>query len=349
MYPNWKKIWISVSPERVYSDKFILVLLLALLLALIVFSFTVGRYPISVSELLRYLFTGKYVDENLPILIRQVRTPRIIGAILAGGTLSVSGASYQGLFRNPMVSPDILGVSSGAGFGAALAIVLSMGIAGIQIMAFITGLGAVLFTLFTSRLTGRNHDRTLMLVLAGMVVGSVFGALISLMKYVADSDTKLPDIVFWLMGSLANITMDDLKFVVPIVLAALIPLLLTSWKMNVLSFGDGEAETMGVNTGRLRIVVICCASLMTASVVCVSGLIGWVGLIIPHAARFIIGPNHRMLLPCSFLLGAIFMLTVDNLARSTTSLEIPLGIITSLIGAPMFLLLLKLSSKKVFY
>ncbi|KAA6301758.1 MAG: iron complex transport system permease protein [Candidatus Ordinivivax streblomastigis] len=333
--------------KRYTTDALWLIALFVLLVLVTLVSFSLGRYPIAVSELLDYLFTGSFADENIPILISQVRMPRIIGAILAGGGLAISGAAYQGLFRNPMVSPDLLGVSSGAGFGAALAIILSMGILGIQMMAFVTGVGAVLFTLFVSRIIGQNHDKILMLVLSGMVVGSLFSALLSLMKYIADSESKLPDITFWLMGSLAEVSLKELTVVAPVVLLALIPLLLTSWKLNVLSFGDGEASTMGVNTRQLRLTVIGCASLITASIVCITGLIGWVGLIIPHIARFMVGANHRILLPASFLLGASFMLIIDDLARTVSTLEIPLGIITSLIGAPLFLFLLKFSSKKV--
>jgi iron complex transport system permease protein len=186
-----------------------------------------------------------------------------------------------------------------------------------------------------------------MLVLSGMIVGAMFNALISLMKYIADTESRLPEITFWLMGSLSAISMDDILFILPLTLASLIPLLLTSWKLNVLSFGDEEAKALGVNTKRLRLVIICCASLLTASVVCITGLIGWVGLIIPHFARFLTGPNHKLLLPASFLIGASFMLIVDDLARTISSLEIPLGIITSLIGAPVFFLILRMSSKRV--
>ncbi|OAV71108.1 putative ABC transporter permease protein [Bacteroidales bacterium Barb6] len=333
--------------KRYTTDALRLIALAAILVLVTLVSFSLGRYPIAVGDILDYLFLGNYTDENIPILISQVRMPRIMGAILAGGGLAVSGAAYQGLFRNPMVSPDLLGVSSGAGFGAALAIIMSMGILGIQTMAFVAGVGAVMFTLFISRLIGQNHDKILMLVLSGMVVGSLFGALLSLMKYIADSESKLPDITFWLMGSLAEVSPSELSVVAPVVLLALIPLLLTSWKLNVLSFGDGEASAMGVNTRQLRLTVIGCASLITASIVCITGLIGWVGLIIPHIARFIVGANHRILLPASFLSGASFMLIIDDLARTVSTLEIPLGIITSLIGAPLFLFLLKVSSKKI--
>ncbi|MDR0572781.1 MAG: iron ABC transporter permease [Tannerella sp.] len=325
--------------KRLYSGVGLLALLLTVLSATAVFSLGVGRYPISGGEILRYLFCGDYGDENIPVLIREVRIPRIIGAILTGGALSVSGAVYQGLFRNPIVSPDILGVSSGAGFGAALAIVLSAGVAGTQFLAFGMGMIAVCLVLSISR-TVNGHDKILVLVLSGMIVSALFGALISLMKYIADAETKLPDITFWLMGSFSNIGMNEIKFIAPIVVAGLIPAFLCSWKLNVLSFGEEEALTMGLNTRKIRITLIVCASLMTASVVSVTGLIGWTGLIVPHFTRFIAGSNNRTLLPAAFITGAAFMLGVDDLARSIMPVEIPLGIITSLIGAPLFFVVL---------
>jgi len=322
-------------------------LLAVILLIITVLSFAIGRYPVPISDLLCYIFTGQYTDANLPLLIWQIRLPRILTAILAGGALSVSGATYQALFRNPVVSPDILGVSSGAGFGAAISIMLSLGIVGIQASAFVTGLMAVVISLTISRIMSRSHDRILMLVLSGMIVSAMFGAMISLMKYVADSESKLPEITFWLMGSLTNISLVELKFVLPVVLVAIIPLLLNSWKLNILSFGEEEAQALGVDTRKLRLILICCASLLTASVVAVTGIIGWVGLIIPHFARFIIGPDNRRLLPASFLTGASFLLLVDDLARSISALEIPLGVITALVGAPMFFIVLRMTSFKV--
>ena len=325
---------------------FIFVGLSVVLLISVLFSACLGRYPLLVSDLLTYVFTGRSIDTSLPTVLLNVRLPRIIGALTVGGVLAIAGTAYQGLFRNPMVSPDILGVSSGAGFGASLAITLSFSLLGIQLMAFGFGLIAVFLALFVSRIIGKNHDKILMLVLSGMVTGAIFNALISLMKYLADSDTKLPDITFWLMGSLSSITFDEIKIVLPLVILGIVPMLLLGWKLNVLSFGDEEAKALGVNTGRLRVIVICCASLITASVVCIAGLIGWIGLIIPHFARFLVGPNHKYLLPASFLLGSIFMLWVDDVARSATALEIPLGILISLIGAPLFLVFLSKSTKK---
>jgi iron complex transport system permease protein len=326
------------------KNKGILLLLTVILLTIIVFSFTVGRYNIPWGDLLKYFFTGNFTDENLPVVALQIRLPRILMAVLAGGALSVSGAAYQGMFRNPMVSPDILGVSSGAGFGAAIAIICSAGLLAIQVSAFATGLAAVFISLFFSRIMESSHDRILTLVLSGMVISALFGAMISLMKYIADSESKLPEITFWLMGSLTNVTMKEVAVVAPVILIALIPMLLNSWKMNILSFGDDEAQSLGVNTRALRMLIVSCASLLTASVVSVTGVIGWVGLIIPHISRFIIGPNHKHLLPASFLIGAAFLLLVDDISRTATTLEIPLGILTSLVGAPMFLIILKMSS-----
>jgi len=335
------------SPYRIHRFSGLLFVVLGLLLVLtILFSICLGRYPLTVTDLLTYIFTGKNTDPLLPTVLINVRLPRIIGAILVGGALSISGAAYQGLFRNPMVSPDILGVSSGAGFGASIGILMSFTVLGIQAMAFIFGVGAVFLALSVSKAIGKNHDKILMLVLSGMVTAAIFNALVSLTKYIADTDSKLPDITFWLMGTLSRITVAELQIVVPVVLIGIIPILLLGWRLNVLSFGDEEAKALGVNTGRLRFIIICCASLITASVVCIVGLIGWIGLIIPHFARFLVGPNHKVLLPASFLSGSIFILWVDNVARSATTLEIPIGILISLIGAPLFLLFLRKSSKK---
>ncbi|WP_128152445.1 iron ABC transporter permease [Apibacter raozihei] len=328
-----------------YKNVILLIFLLLFFVLSFILSFTIGRYPISVTDILTYTFTGKAEDENLPLLLFEVRLPRVIGAVIAGGALSVSGAAYQGLFRNPMVSPDILGVSSGAGFGASLAILLSLSAWAIQFSAFIAGLFSVLLAVFLSRYISMFNNRILILVLSGMIISSIFGSLISLLKYIADTEYKLPDITFWLMGSLSEITVKEIKTILPIVSISLIPLFLVSWKLNILSLGEEEAQTLGINTSRLRLVVIYCASLLTASIVSVAGLIGWIGLIIPHMTRFITGPNHRILLPASFLLGGTFLLWIDNLSRSISSLEIPLTIITSLIGAPLFFVLLKFSSR----
>jgi len=325
----------------------LLILIAGLILVVTVLvSFSLGRYPLKITDILTFFFTGNSSDPNLPIVLAKVRLPRILGAVITGGALSIAGVSFQTMFRNPIVSPDILGVTSGAGFGASLAILLSLNIFGIQSFAFVFGIAAVLLAYGISRALSQTHDKTLMLVLSGMVVSTFFASLISLMKYVADSDSKLPSITFWLMGSLASINMGDLKIVIPIVLCGLIPLLLVSWRMNVLSFGDEEAKAMGVNTDKLRVLIIICASLLTATVIAITGHIGWIGLIIPHFARLITGPDNKVLLPFSFFLGGSFLLIVDDFARSVSALEIPLGIITSLLGAPFFLIFLRQSQKR---
>lgn len=337
---------IGMIERNTVRRSFLFIGLCFFLVATILFSLCLGRYPLKIADLLGFVFTGKCDDPLLPTVLFNVRLPRIIGAVMVGGALSVAGAAYQGLFRNPMVSPDILGVSSGAGFGASIAIMLSLGVIGIQVMAFAGGVSAVVIALAVSRMIGKNHEKILMLVLSGMVTAAIFNALVSLMKYLADSDSKLPDITFWLMGTLSRITMDEVKVILPVVAAGLVPIVMLGWQLNILSCGEDEAKALGINTGRVRLVIIASASLITASVVCVVGLIGWIGLIIPHFARFLVGPNHKVLLPAAFLTGSIFILCVDNVARSASSLEIPIGILISIIGAPLFLLFLKKSSNK---
>ncbi|MBN2526540.1 MAG: iron ABC transporter permease [Deltaproteobacteria bacterium] len=317
----------------------------ALLLITVLVSFTTGRYGVSVEQLFTLLWLKV---ARLPLndfatvntVIFNVRLPRILAAAMTGSALSLSGAIYQSIFRNPMVSPGILGVSSGAGFGAALGILLSMNLAGVQLMAFGFGSVAVSITCLFGRALKRDSDSVIMLILVGMVVSTVFASFISLTKYVADPTDKLPAITFWLMGSLASVNMDDVRSVaLPIALGS-VPLFLVRWKLNILSFGDDEARSLGVNTGPLRLMIIVCSTVITAAAISISGIIGWVGLIIPHICRMITGPDHKTLVPFSMLTGAIYLMIVDDIARSSVSVEIPLGIITALIGAPFFLYLI---------
>lgn len=331
---------------RTWHNRLILYTIIGFLLVLIVYSITVGRYPITLSMLVDYLIKGENSDSNLALVLFDIRIPRILAALITGGALALAGASYQAIFRNPMVSPDLLGVSSGAGFGASLGIFLSLPMWGVQLTAFLFGLLAVAIAFSIAKVVNRKYEPILMLVLSGIITSAIFNALISLIKYVADTDNQLPEITFWLIGSLSAIDIGELKYVIPIVIVGSIPLLLLSWKMNILSFGDEEAKAMGINTNRIRITIVVCASLITASVVCVSGLIGWIGLIIPHFARFLVGPNHRIMMPTALFLGAAFLLITDDLSRSATSVEIPLSIIISLIGAPFFLFFLANSSRK---
>ncbi|NTU57510.1 MAG: iron ABC transporter permease [Chlorobiaceae bacterium] len=322
-----------------------LILVCACVLAgICILSLGFGRYPVSPGTIISWLITGGSTDGNVPLIMVSIRLPRMFAAVVAGGALAISGAAYQGLFRNPMVSPDILGVSSGAGFGAALAILLSMSQAFVQLMSFTGGISAVLIAVAVSRAIGRGHDSVLVLVLSGIVVSSLFGALISMLKYVADPLDKLPAITYWLMGSLADIRIRELRTVLFMVAAGAVPLMLVSWRLNVLSFGEEEARSLGLHTGIMRAVVIVCATMVTASVISLCGIIGWVGLVVPHISRFIAGPNHRMLLPVSFLIGSAFMLAVDTVARSAVSVEIPIGIITAVAGAPFFIWVMKKSS-----
>jgi len=259
---------------------------------------------------------------------------------MIGGALAISGTAYQGLFRNPMVSPDILGASTGASFGAALALLLSLGNMPVRASAFAGGLAAVFITYAAARYIGRGSSQVLLLVLCGMIVSALFQAFVSAIKYTADPDSKLPEITYWLMGSIAKVTWSDLRlFAIPFVLGV-VPLLTLRWRFNILAFGDEEAESLGVNAAALRLVSIVCATLLTASCVAISGVIGWVGLIMPHVVRFIAGPDNQIVVPLSVILGGAFLIAVDTACRSLMPPEIPLGILTSIIGAPLFFLIL---------
>lgn len=318
-------------------------MLLALLLAAVVLvSLAVGRYAISPSELF-FLITGgeaRVGNKASEAVLFHVRLPRIASAILVGAALAAAGASFQGIFKNPMVSPDLLGASAGAGFGVALGILLGLPVLGIQLVAFFAGLVAVGLTCLISARLARDQDSVLVMVLSGIVVSSVFMSFIALIKSVADPYSKLPAITFWLMGSLSAVTAADAWMLAVPIAVGLIPLGLLRWRLNVLSLGDEEARALGINTSRMRLVVIMCATLMTSASVAVGGVIGWVGLIIPHLARLVVGPDFRVLLPASLLMGGCYLLLVDDLGRSASNTEIPLGVLTSLIGAPFFVYLL---------
>jgi iron complex transport system permease protein len=276
---------------------------------------------------------------QIDTVLFDVRLPRVFASILIGAAIAAAGAAYQTLFRNPLVSPDILGVSTGAGLGAVLGIFLSLPVAGIQLTAFAMGLATVgLVYAIASLVHGR--EPVLVLVLAGVVVGSLTGAAISLLKILADPYDQLPAIVFWLLGSLSAIRKGEVWSAAPLVLIGLLPLVALRWRINVLSLGDEEARALGIEAGRLRLFVIAAATLMTASVVAISGVIGWVGLVIPHIARMLVGPSFDRLLPTAMLLGASYLLIVDTLARTVARIEVPIGILTAIVGAPFFLWLL---------
>jgi iron complex transport system permease protein len=304
-------------------------------------AFAIGRYPVAPGDLATLLWskvTG--APHGLPATIEtvvfNVRGPRVLAALAVGAALAAAGAAYQSLFRNPLVSPDILGVSSGAAVGAVLGIFLSLNVLAIQGLAFAFGLAAVALVYVTASAV-RGHDPILVLVLAGVVVGALLGAIVALLKYLADPYNQLPAITFWLLGSLAATNRDDVNSAAPLVLAALVPLWLLRWRINLLSLGDEEAKALGVETTRTRIAVIACATLMTAAAVSVAGIVGWIGLLIPHFARLLVGPDFGRLLPTAVILGAAFLLGVDTLARTLARIEIPLGVLTAFVGTPLFL------------
>lgn len=302
-----------------------------------------GRFSVAPRELLRLLLS-RFVRvepnwrDGAQTVVFQIRLPRIAAAALVGAALAVAGVSYQGMFRNPMVSPDILGASTGAGFGAALAILLGAGYFGISLTAFCFGLLAVAAAYLVSCLSRTNQ--TVALILAGMMISSLFSAATSYVKLVADTQQQLPAITYWLMGSLSSIKPRDVFFLVLPVALGLVPLLVLSWRMNLLTLGDEEARSMGVNTRLLRLAVIVCATLLTAASVAVSGMIGWIGLVIPHFCRMLFGYDYRRLLPAAALFGAAFLVVVDDIARLAYTGELPLGILTAFVGAPIFLYLL---------
>ncbi|MDH2926345.1 FecCD family ABC transporter permease [Lonepinella koalarum] len=323
---------------------FRLMLPLALLIISLVIAVSSGQYSLSLTEIWQSIsqFGNELSQQGLSqqdIVLWNIRLPRIATAILVGIALSVAGVTYQGMFKNPLVSPDILGVTSGAGLGAVTAIYFDFPLPIIQLFAFAGGLFAVGLVYFIAS-TVRRQNPILALVLSGVAISALLGAGISLLKILADPYSQLSTITFWLLGGLNMTSFDDLKLVAPLVLFALIPLILLRWRMNVLSLDDEEVTALGVNIKRTRLIFILCATLMTSAVVSVTGIIGWVGLIIPHIARLWSGADFRLLLPTCILLGSTFLLITDTLARCLFAIEIPLGVITAFVGAPFFLSLL---------
>jgi iron complex transport system permease protein len=299
--------------------------------------------PVTVLEILvsRVLPIDRGWDPTLESVLFDVRLPRLLAGMLVGAGLSISGASFQGLFRNPLVSPHILGVSAGAGLGAALAILFFSNILAVQVLSFVFGLAAVLLTVGLARVY--RTTPILMLVLSGIIVGALFSACTSLLKYIADPLNNMPSIVFWLLGSLNNASNKDLAVVGPVILTGIIVLLLIRWRINLLAMGEEDARALGVDTARLRTTIIICATMISAASVSISGIIGWIGLVIPHIGRLLVGPDNKYLLPVAVLVGASYLVTVDTIARTAMESEIPIGILTALVGAPIFAYLLKKS------
>jgi len=315
--------------------------------ALLYASLFVGRFAVSPIDVARILFAQIFPiahdwPKSVETIVLQIRLPRALMAMCVGAGLSISGAAYQGMFRNPLVSTDILGVTAASGFGAAVALLLSANALGLQLTAFAFGLAGVALTYRLARIY--QTTPVLMLVLSGVVVAAFFSALLSGAKYVADPESRLPAITYWLLGSLNAASIKGLAMALPPIILGSLGLLLVRWKLNVLAMGDEEARSLGVETERLKGIVIVCTTLITAAAVSVCGMVGWVGLVIPHVGRMLVGPNHRLLLPATLSIGASYLLFIDDIARTATAGEIPLGILTAIIGAPFFAYLLRRTS-----
>lgn len=313
------------------------------LVATMLLAMGIGRYSISVGQIINTLLPSglamEEVDENVRTVIYNIRLPRVLLAALAGGGLAVSGAAFQSLFSNPLATPDTLGVATGASFGATLGIMLGFGSLGIQSCAFITGIACVALVYFISRVKGESS--MIMIILSGMVISSLFEAMVSLIKYVADPQDTLPEITFWLMGSLSGVGFDDLLLGTPFIIIGMVIIFMLRWKLNTLSLHEDEAKSLGVNVKVIRMLTIIASAMITASVVSLCGKIGWLGLLIPHVSRMIFGNNNKSIVPASIGLGAIFMVIIDTIARSATAAEIPISILTAVIGAPFFIILLR--------
>lgn len=335
------------NPGLQLSKKIIIGSLIILPVVLFLLSLTLGRYQLGPFGVVRVLLSPLFTDlandipEVAQRLILRVRLPRILAALLVGASYGATGTALQAIFKNPLVDSNILGVTTGAGFGAALALLWMGSQWQVQISAFVFGLVAVSLAFLGSRLY--KTTPLLVLTLMGILVGSLFSSLTSLLKYVADPLDTLPSITFWLLGSLTSITWGRMLPLMIFTIGGLVFLWLIRWRLNILSLGDDEAKSLGVDPTRMKIVIIVCTTLMTAAAVSVSGVIGWVGLVIPHAGRLIIGPDHKHLLPVTIGLGASFLILVDDVARTLLPGEIPLGVLTGLIGVPILMVLLRRS------
>lgn len=319
------------------------------LVLVVVFALSVGQYGVTLPEAFRVVaarLTG--TESGLPPVVEtvvwNVRLPRVLCGVLVGASLAVSGAVYQGLFRNPLVSPDILGVSAGSSLGAICGIFFSLPVLAIQGLSFFGGLVAVAFVYLIGN-AARGRDPMLVLVLAGIAMGALLGACISLLKVLADPYNQLPAITFWLLGSLASINRGDFLSILPVMVIGLVPMVLLRWRMNLMTLDDEEARALGIETARTRLVLILASTLMTSAAVSVSGIVGWIGLLVPHLARAVVGPDFTRLLPATLLLGGGYLVIMDTLARNAASIEIPLGILTAAVGAPFFLWLLVKSAR----
>lgn len=323
--------------DRKYRVCMITGCIATLFLALI--ALCLGQYTIALQDVIKVLTLQEVDLANAETVIFNIRIPRILVSLIVGSGLAAAGASFQALFSNPLATPDTLGCANGASFGAALGILLGLNALGIQISALIFGIFAVVLVFVFTRY--RHANQIMMIILGGMVVSSLFSALVSLIKYVADPNDVLPVITFWLMGSFLNSTVRSLYTGVPMIILGMMILYLMRYRMNALSLKEEEAASLGINVRKNRMIVIVASSLITASVVSMCGVVGWVGLLIPHISRMLFGNNHTKVIPGCIVFGALFMLIIDTIARCMYQAEIPVSILTAIIGAPVFLLLLR--------
>jgi iron complex transport system permease protein len=336
--------------KRFLNNTILIIALFILLIFCMIFSLGLGQYPIAPAEIVKIILTTPLGDIHNPddipwVVIMIVRLPRILLVTLAGMGLAMAGAAMQGVFRNPFVGPEVVGVSAGASFGGVLAIMLGFSsLSGVVTLAFVFGAGALVTAFFISRMAGKSG--ILGLILSGVIIGSFFGALTGITTYLADPETKLPGIVYWLMGSFAAATYPKVALMAGTTLVAGTILLGLSWRINLLSLGETDAQALGLNVNILRWATVACVALIVAAQVAVSGGVGWVGLVIPHLARMVVGPEHSRLLPVSALFGGIYLLMMDNIARALTMQEIPIGLLTAIFGTPVFLVLfIKMQNK----
>ncbi len=301
-------------------------------------SLTIGYYKMSFQDTIRALFLLPTQDRQVSNIVYNIRLPRVLATMLVGASLSVSGSAYQGMFKNPLVSPDILGVTSGASVGAAFAILLNQSLIVTQVVAFLFGILATSISYVISQKT--RLQKTVSIILSGTVIGSICTSIVSMIKYISDPNDALPEITFWLMGSFSKITMQNVLIsLIPITIGFII-LFIARWKLNILMLDDDEASSLGIHPTKWNLIIICASTLLTSAAVCLSGIIGWIGLMIPHIARFIFGSNYRHVIPSSFVLGSVFLLIIDTLIRSVFSTEVPIGIFTSILGGIFFLMLI---------
>lgn len=320
------------------------IVLLIIPLIAVLAALAVGRFNVLPVTIIQSIFNklGAGYKQNMQteIVLWTIRFPRTLLALLVGAGLSVAGCAFQSLFSNPLATPDTLGVASGASFGAALGLLLGLNLIGVQILALTAGVGAVVLTYISGNVEGKSANT---IVLAGIMIGSLFSALVSLVKYGADTESQLPAITYWLMGSLSSANYNSLLLGAPPIILGIVTLFVLRWRLNILPLPDDEAKASGTNVTLLRILTIICATAITASCVSMCGQVGWVGLLVPHICRMKFGSNHLSLIPASISIGAVFMVIVDTIARSASASEIPVSILTAIMGAPFFITLLKRS------